>query len=291
MFRLSVVTDEISQDLERAVSAAREYGLEGVEIRSAWDSPPQRLDKEAIARVKRVVSSAGIRVCCVASPFFKCDFGDPDQYAEHLDILRRCCALAHELEAPLVRGFTFWRKGDPKAIWDRLLDAFAEPVRIMESEGLVLGLENEYSVMTSTAALTAQFIADLDTPYVRGIWDTSNEVFAEGGERPYPEAYERMRPYMVHCHVKDSKWNEDHTQCRCVAVGEGVVDFPGQLQALVDDGYEGYVSLETHWRPDQLPEELLRTPGGTQYSSAGEYASRVCLAALRRMMEGLSLPG
>ena len=30
-------------------------------------------------------------------------------------------------------------------------------------------------------------------------------------------------------------------------IGEGSVGWAGQLSALVEDGYEGMVSVETHW--------------------------------------------
>ena len=36
MFRLSVITDEVSQDLKTVVSFAKEYGLDGVEVRTLW---------------------------------------------------------------------------------------------------------------------------------------------------------------------------------------------------------------------------------------------------------------
>ena len=30
-------------------------------------------------------------------------------------------------------------------------------------------------------------------------------------------------------------------------LGEGVIDWRGQMEALVRDGYNGWISLETHW--------------------------------------------
>jgi sugar phosphate isomerase/epimerase len=41
-------------------------------------------------------------------------------------------------------------------------------------------------------------------------------------------------------------------------VGEGVVDWPGQLKALERDGYRYAVSLETHWRGAGTPEASSR---------------------------------
>lgn len=42
MFRLAVITDEISQDLETVISFAHTWGLQGVELRSVWEKAPLR---------------------------------------------------------------------------------------------------------------------------------------------------------------------------------------------------------------------------------------------------------
>ncbi len=42
------------------------------------------------------------------------------------------------------------------------------------------------------------------------------------------------------------------------SVGQGVVDWVGQLKALKRDGYRYAVSLETHWRGAGTPEASTR---------------------------------
>ena len=48
MFTLSGFADEISQDLAHACQVCREYEVEGVEIRSVWDTPVQDLTPEQV---------------------------------------------------------------------------------------------------------------------------------------------------------------------------------------------------------------------------------------------------
>jgi sugar phosphate isomerase/epimerase len=63
-----------------------------------------------------------------------------------------------------------------------------------------------------------------------------------------------------------------------VPVGDGIIGWQEQLQGLADDGYDGHICLETHWRPTAaLSEALLNRPGGSAFSEAGEEASRICL--------------
>ena len=63
---------------------------------------------------------------------------------------------------------------------------------------------------------------------------------------------------------------------------------PAQFAALKDDGYEGFCSLETHWRPVALSEEEIKRPGGAAYSESGEYASRICLANINAIVAALA---
>ena len=82
--------------------------------------------------------------------------------------------------------------------------------------------------------------------------------------------------------------NPDTGEMESVPVGDGVIDWQGQLQALIDDGYEGHLCLETHWRPSlKIDDAILNRPGGQAFSEAGEEASRICIEKLMAMIENL----
>ena len=288
MFKLAAFTDEISQDFEHALSVCREYGLEGVEIRGVWEKRPQDLSNaEDIERMRRALGEQALEVCCIASPFFKCDLGDEGQYQEHIAILRNCIELGKALGTSIIRGFTFWQKREVEEVWGQILENYVEPVKIVEEEGATLAIENEPSVYAGSAALVERFVNDIDSPNVKVVWDPGNEVHFQGGEVPYPDAYRRLLPYMVHMHMKDSTWDEAEGKGKCVCIGDGEVDYPGQFRALVEDGYEGYVSLETHWRTEALSEAQLAMPGGADFSSDAERASRLCLERVKKILQGL----
>jgi L-ribulose-5-phosphate 3-epimerase len=290
MFRLSVISDEISQDFQRVVDVCQEYGVGLVEPRSVWDTPPPKLSLEQAARMKDILAAANMSVCCIASPFLKCDLGDAQQYQDHLGILRHCVELSHFFGCKIIRGFTFWKTGPAEAVWQQLLDAYAEPIRICEAEDVYIGIENEASTHIATAAEAERMYQDLSHPRVRAIWDPANEVFAQDGELPFPTAFERMKPYIIHVHIKDAVRDASVPDgARCVPVGDGgYIDYPAQFKALVDMGYEGACSLETHWRPNaELDTELLNRPGGAAFSEGGELASRICLENIQGLISGL----
>ncbi|MDE0298687.1 MAG: sugar phosphate isomerase/epimerase [Candidatus Poribacteria bacterium] len=287
MFKISVVGDEVSQDFQSVVNFAAEFNLGAIEIRSVWNKPPQALTPRDIDQMKRVLDGTGISIVGIASPFLKCDIDDTNARNEHHGILHACIDLAKEFDANLIRTFAFWYMDDVEERWSEIVAAYDEPVKIAESEGIVLGLENEASTSLATAKMTERFVSEIDSPNVRVVWDPANEFHAEGlGETPYPDGYERLKRMMVHVHVKDSAKNSATGKIECVAIGEGVIDWQNQLRALLDDGYDGYISLETHWRPARkLDESLLNRPGGSTFSETGEVASQVCMKNLLAIIE------
>ena len=173
--------------------------------------------------------------------------------------------------------------------WDEIVAAYDEPVQMAEGEGVILGMENEYSTSLATALLTERFIREIDSSSVRAIWDPANEAHAEDdGETPYPDAYNRLKPLMVHAHLKDADRNPETGEMESVPVGDGKIDWLGQLQAFIDDEYDGHLTLETHWRPTlKLADDIVHTPGGSEFSQAGEQASRICLENLFRIIDNL----
>ncbi len=288
MFKLGVISDEVSQDFQTVVDVATEFNLNSIEIRSVWDKPPQDLTEEDVEEMKRILEPTDLIVIGVASPFYKCDFDNPEERKEHLDILRRCVKLAQAFDAKVIRSFAFWHTGRTEEIWDDILESYDEPKKIAEGEGVIIGMENESSTSLATAKLTRKFIDDVNSPNIKAIWDPANEVYAEGGEKPYPDAYNRLKDVLIHGHIKDANSNPETGEMESVPVGEGIVGWQEQLQGYLDDGYEGHLCLETHWRPaTALSEDLLNRPGGAAFSEAGEEASRICLTNLSEMIENL----
>lgn len=277
--KLSVITDEISQDLEHAIRVMQEYHVTGAELRGLWNVNIADIDDATARRAKKLLDANGMRVCSIASPFYKCDLFEqsgevkgpmhlatPRDLSEQMDMLHRCTDLAHFFETPIIRVFSFWKRGElTPEIEKRIIDAFTEPVKLAEQEGVILALENEHSCYLGTGEEVARVAKAIGSPHLQVCWDPGNALCA--GETPYPDGYEAVRGMVAHVHVKDGVQEEG--KVRFVVVGEGIIDYIGQFDALRRDGYTGWVSLETHARVD----------------GDAERASRLCLQALRQWIE------
>jgi len=281
--KLAVFTDEVSQDLEKAVKFAVRYQLDGLELRSIWNKPIQHLNAADVDTVRKALGEHGLAVAAIASPVFKCELDDDAAHREHLEFLRNCCRLANEFGTSIVRVFTFWKRGPSQPVWEKVKSKFRPAIPIAEDTGVTLAIENEHSTYCATGDETARMVRELGSPAVRVVWDPCNEVYADEGVTPYPDAYQLVKDLVVHVHAKDGKRDAKGVPS-VTPVGEGVIAWKAQLVALLRAGYQGYVSLETHWRPSALPEAVMNQPGGVTFSEAGEYASDLCMKNLLEIL-------
>ncbi|HDN17891.1 MAG TPA: hypothetical protein ENF41_02420, partial [Candidatus Bathyarchaeota archaeon] len=130
-FKLSVISDEVSQDLEVVAKFANHYGLDGIEIRTVWNKPPQQLVGD-LSQIKTILRDYGLEVPCIASPFYKANIDNISEIKEHLSILEKCILLATSLESNIIRVFTFWRKDTFWNFMDRILELYKEPIKMAE---------------------------------------------------------------------------------------------------------------------------------------------------------------
>src|SRR5689334_22661951 len=73
LMKLSVITDEISQDFDHALDVMAEYGVTGAELRGLWSVNIADLSREDVARAKQSLRDHRMSVTCLATPIFKCD--------------------------------------------------------------------------------------------------------------------------------------------------------------------------------------------------------------------------
>jgi sugar phosphate isomerase/epimerase len=278
-YRRSVITDEISQDLDRAIRLAREFGLDGLDVRTVWEKGVHQLDDDELARLKRSADQAGLAIPSVAPPFLKCN---PDQWPEHKRILERSLRAAERLGARVVRGFTFWKGA---ASWAQIVEAYREVAPKIERSGMVVGIENEPSCVIGTTEEMPRLLREIGSPSVRALWDPANA--AHEGEPAYPDGFERVIDGTVHVHLKDGRHRDGEWEH--AIVGEGAVGVVEVSRALAERGYDGWVALETHYRPRPTGADLTR-PGGSSLSELGEEGTRACLIGWERVLAAAAAP-
>ena len=258
-FPIAAITDEFSPDLETAIRSMSEIGMTGAELRMVFGKNIVDLTDEELDRAIATVRSRGLEIISIASPLLKCVLPDaPDvdarfqqdmfaskhTYADQPRLTARAFEIAARTGARIVRVFSYWRTVQPEACFPRIVEALRSLAEQAARHNVIIGLENEYACNISTGAETARLLAALDHPNLKLVWDPANAMVS--GEKAFPDGYGLLPASRIqHVHAKDCTLDGDKfTWC---ALGEGVVGWRGQLDALVRDGYHGWISLETHW--------------------------------------------
>jgi len=271
MFKLGVITDEISLDVERAVNVAKELGMDCIELRQCWNKNVKDLTDAEVRRIKRIAKSAGLEVVCIASPLFKCNITDEKEVEEHLRFLRGLIDIAKSFDADIIRGFAFWSTRSLNQHRNKIIEKLCEAADICESGRVLLALENEHATFVGTGKEAKNVLEAVGSKSFRLVWDPGNAFCA--GEVPYPDGYLQVRKDMVHMHLKDAVRDKDNGEIRFVAVGSGEIDYEGQFKALIEDGYSGCVSIETHY--------LIQNDG--------EKSTRETYAGLKKVLKKLNI--
>jgi L-ribulose-5-phosphate 3-epimerase len=272
-FRVAVITDEISQDFDRACFvAAREFGMEWVELRGMWNKNVMNLTSAEIADVKRILKQYQLRVTDIGSPLFKVDWpGAPtskysskhDQfnadfgYEQQPQVLEKCVEVTKAFQTDRVRGFDFWRLEDQAPYRKAINAKLREAADQLGKQGINFVLENEYACNTATGAEAAKTLAAVPSTNLMLNWDPGNA--AARGETPYPNGWRLLPKNRIgHCHCKDTVMKQGGEGFEWMPVGNGIIDWVGQFKALKQAGYTHGVSLETHWHGAGTPEESTR---------------------------------
>lgn len=272
--RIASITDEFSPNLEQALEPMAEIGMTGAELRVLWGKNIMDLTQDELKRAKQLISDKGMEVIGIASPILKCvlpnapevdsrfqhdvfaskhSFEDQPRLADH------AFDIADLMGCQIVRVFSYWRTVNPDACFNAVVEAMHWLAEAAAKRGKIIGLENEHACNISTAADAAKVLNALKHPNLQLVWDPANALCS--GEDPFPGGYSLLpKDRIAHVHTKDC--HMDGMKPIWGPLGTRNVDWKGQIAALMADGYQGWLSLETHWAG----------PGGNNKMEA----SRIC---------------
>ena len=296
-FRLSLVAEETGHDLESTLRFARQLGISEIDLGTLWGERIDRVPQATLLRAKDLLDRYEIKVRVVAPETFKTvllrdvplgHIAEEPHFQEHLALLRAQLAVARFLEATFARVYSFRREGMaglgnpsprspqggtfPEEMQERVAFGLALACREAERAQIPLALENVRSCWGNSGHNTGLVLRRVNSPWLTCIWDPANG-YVSGEEDACSEGYQAVKPFVSHVHLKDAVVLDERTGLtQWERIGDGDVGLDLQLAALADDGYEGCVSIETHWSP----------PGSNPISN-----TRSTYAGLMRLLESL----
>ena len=247
--RLSILSDEIDQELGVAARHAAAWGLQFVELRGfRGQRAPVGVGPAELEEIHAACATHGVTVGSLSPGLFKVRW-DEREIEDHRGALQvQCLDLAEALGVKTMVVFPPVRaEGEGFEDYpDQVVADFRELARRAADRGVTVAVENEPICYAATGESLARFLERVNHPALRANFDPCNGVNA--GEQPFPTGYDHLKPFLVHVHVKDFTGRPGEPG-QVVPAGEGTAGWPDLLAALKRDGYEGFLVVETHFRP------------------------------------------
>lgn len=236
---ISGFSDEIAPEFDTQLEAIHEWGLTHIELRAADGVNVSDFTPEKVKEVKEKLDRAGIKVSSIGSPIGKITI--EDDFAPHLEKLKRTLEIQKELGAPYVRMFSFYlpKDRDPEEFRGKVMEQVGAMVEEAKAWDSKLLHENEKGIYGDNASRCGELMDAFFGDHFRAVFDFAN--FVEVGQETLP-AYERLKPFIQYVHIKDALMKEK----KVVPAGRGDGHVKEILGDLIGGGFHGFLSLEPH---------------------------------------------
>ncbi len=287
------ITDEVSRDLRVALRFAAEFGVRQGEIRNVDGKYCFRHEPQKLREIRGLLREHGVRLAVLSTPVLKCvlpgsrltpgaikeiqlaqgDFpvAPEEQFARQMEFLSKAIEAAQILETDKLRIFSYWRVENREEEQPRIIEGLHRVTELAAKAKIRLCIENEGACNLADCAETAAVLQKVRSPYLGMAWDVVNAVST--GEKPYPDGFSRLDKSRIwHLHVKDYRVNPETGRRQICAVGDGITPYAEIFKALGAAGYQGALSMETHF----------------SLNGSREAASRRSMEGLLKVVDGLT---
>ena len=274
MVILSAFADEIGPDFSEQLDVMEEEGVRHIELRSAWKTGVLQLSDEQLDTIKKEIDKRGFKIASIGSGLGKYDIYGPFEY--ELKSVEKAITLAKYFGADRIRVFSYWDRtggGDILAHRDRVMTRMKALAAAAQVGGVTLGHENEKHIYGEKPAECREILDTVGSPHLKAIFDPAN--FIQAGVRPYEDAWPMLKDDVVYFHIKDALMETG----KVTPAGEGDGGIPQILkEKLVDEGWEGVLSLEPH----------LNVPGPDGEKS-GPLSFKAAADGLKKVLDDLGV--
>jgi sugar phosphate isomerase/epimerase len=236
---------------QQIVDFAAKHHYQGIEVRGILKqldlAKCATFSKENKPTTMKMMSDNGLKFVNFGS---SCNLhiAEEVERKKNLDEGKRFIDLAQEFNCPFIRVFpnNFPKEQDRNATMDLMVKGLLELANysnggnvsvLVESHGDLLTIEDLEKVMSAAAH-----------PHTGLVWDVAN-MWVKTKESP-SLAYEKLKKYIRHTHIKDAKMEDD--KIHYVLLGQGEVPIFEAIDVLNKGGYNGYYSFEWEklWHPE-----------------------------------------
>jgi D-psicose/D-tagatose/L-ribulose 3-epimerase len=257
-------------DVFSLVKLAKKQGWEGLELDAERPhAAPMDLSSDDRKRLRDLAGEAALELCAV-SP--NCDLSSPVpmQREAMISYVRDCIKLADDLGSPICKIFAAWRgitlhdglatydetygynqygfwKGDRRGF---VVDSMRELCKVAEDHGIVLAMQNHGPDVVNRYQDVLELIEEIGSPAFKACMDINIEPEADSPEHAR-EMARSSGELQIHSHMNGEFARGANGMADLVAGGYfdknfwgRKVAYPAYVDALVANGYEGYMDWE-----------------------------------------------
>lgn len=281
----SIITDQISMDLEEALILAKQNGFDFVELHGVWDKTIEACTVEEVSEIKRLLTKYEMHVSNLATTiFFMCKLKpdyvlksfspsfktcEGDRIEEHLELLKRACQIAQELDCPCIRLFPFRYPENHILVGTDedmalITQQFAKALTIAQAYNVTLVVENCPYSHCPKPEMTLKLIQALDHPQLKLLYDPANSyravkerVPSQYLTRSMSDEIDLIKGQISHIHLKNYTFDPQVEKPFVhVNLTQGDLNYTDILSQLKRNGYDQALSLEPEVPVENVVENM-----------------------------------
>lgn len=240
---ISGFADEISSDFITQLETVTKLGMHYISLRSAngkgiADYTAEEVENELLPVLKKYQ----VRVSSLGSPIGKVGVEDEEGFEKQKKQLEELCGICKVLNCGYIRVFSFFipEGKDPEDYREIVLEKLKDFLDIARAHDVILIHENEKDIYGDIGTRCKTLLDTFGDAHFQAAFDFANFVQCKEDTEV---CWEMLRPYIAYIHIKDAV-STDNENVVC-GTGEGKIR---KLlhRAIVEEGYEGFLTLEPH---------------------------------------------
>lgn len=280
-FIISVFADEIHEELEKQMNSLEQYGIKHIEIRGVNGKCIVDYSLEEVREIKRRLDLRGLKVSAIGSPIGKIYIAE--DFKPHLELFKHTLEIAKIMEVNLIRMFSFFipQGEEPKKYREEVINRWRQFIEAAKGHDVILLHENEKDIYGDTAERCLDLLESLNCDFVKAAFDPAN--FVQCNVETYPHAYELLKDYIIHMHIKDALYSDGSV----VPSGQGDGQVTAILRRLKEAEYRGFLTIEPHLTWFKGFDELEGHSHSLNTAASGEKEFSVAIKALDNILKDL----
>ncbi|MCI9361710.1 MAG: sugar phosphate isomerase/epimerase [Hungatella sp.] len=240
---ISGFADEISSDFSKQLETVTGLGMHYISLRSAdgkgiADYTAEEVKETLLPKLEQ----AGVKVSSLGSPIGKVGIRDEEGFAKQLIQLDTLCQICKVLNCKYIRMFSFYMpEGEkPEDYREEVIGKLKKFIEIARKYQVVLIHENEKDIYGDIGSRCKDLMDTLGEACFKSAFDFAN--FVQCGQDT-KDCWELLKNSVAYIHIKDAvSTDKENVVC---GTGEGKIK-EILSQAINEEGYEGFLTLEPH---------------------------------------------